>query len=78
MWQDRGYCVDRPEPDEEGWVLAIGSNGASVRIVSYSGPGEPDQFVVDVMMLGPADPAIAEAREAILRSAPEVRGLTMR
>lgn len=75
---EHGYRVDGPEPDEEGWILAVGSNGASVQIVIYSGLGEADQFVVDVIVLGPADPAIAEACETILRSAPEVRGLIVR
>jgi hypothetical protein len=75
---EHGFRVEGPEPDEEGWILAIASNGASVQIVIYSGLGEPDQFVVDVIVLGPADPAIAQACETILRSAPEVRGLIVR
>lgn len=75
----RGYRPDGPEPDEEGWIIAVPSNGASVPIVIYADLGDDaEQFVVDVLTLGPADAAIAGACEAILRGAPEVRGLVVR
>lgn len=71
-----GYRPDGPEPDEDGWIVDVPSNGASAQIVIYSDLGEdPAQFVVDVLLLGPADPAIADACEAILRTSPEIRGL---
>lgn len=73
--KERGYRVDGPEPDEEGWVLAIPSNGASAQLVIYASLGEPDEIVLDCLLLGSADPAIADACEAILRDSAEIRGL---
>ena len=74
----RGYRADGPEPDEEGWIIGVPSNGASAQIVVYADLGDdPAQFVVDLLLLGPADPAIADACEAILRNSPEIRGLSV-
>ncbi|AUX68696.1 hypothetical protein CHX26_03495 [Porphyrobacter sp. HT-58-2] len=75
--QQSGYRVDGPEPDENGWILAIPSNGASAQLVIYTGLGGPDEIVLDLLLLGPADPAIADACATILRASPEIRELTI-
>lgn len=74
----RGYRVQGPEPDEEGWILAIPSTGASAQLVICCALGGPGEIVLDCLLLGPADPAIAAACEAILRSAPEIGQLCVR
>lgn len=73
-----GYRVDGPEPDEEGWIIAVPSNGASVQFVIYGHCDDETHFVIDLVLLGPADAAIAAATEAILRAAPEISGLAVR
>jgi hypothetical protein len=75
--QERGYRVDGPEPDEDGWILAIPSNGASAQLFICGGFGDQDEIMLDLLLLGPADPAIADACEAVLRSSPEIHDLSV-
>lgn len=74
----RGHRVQGPEPDEEGWILAIPSNGAAAQLVICCALGGPGEIVRDCLLPGPADPASAAACEAILRSAPEIGQLCVR
>lgn len=73
-----GYTVEGPEADEEGWIIAIPSGHASAQFVIYGDETDEEEFVMDLILLGDADPEIGRVTDTILRRAPEISGLTVR
>lgn len=74
----QGFRVEGPESDEEGWIVSVPSNGASVEFVICGHRDDDALFVIDVVTLGPADPAIGTAAESLLKLAPEIRDFSAR